>query len=503
MTVHEPITRVSDCDMDTDKPDDLSLLKAIAAQRDEAAFAELYERYQKRAFNLSLLILRNHTLAQDAVQEAMLSIWIARSPLPTGDTEDWIMRIVANKSINLESSRKRSAKREERTAVEQNRSQAAVSEDAESNELVALLRSYIAQLPELECKLLTCCYGANMSHRKIAEVVGVPQRTVTDKIHAALDRLRGHLTKAGVAAVVPSLSAENLSKAITTGNECPPGMMELMRARIRNHEQAMPSPAQRAAADRGKLVPYAAGLAAVAAAGVIGWSVLGPDAGSRVAGDFPAATAPGPFSRTWNFNAPEQADEFKVLEGSWRWIANGGADGSGCMDLQPGRFLCAIDVPELPALISFRSNIVGVDRQPDAIGAQWEKHHGAAYFQNIGREAFVPRMRWTTVRIYATAQSLDCWIDEERFQLCAVKLMPGSRLRLAFLGQRRIDDLTVRAIAPSEAKDVAHYLAAVEEVAPDRRQGAVVLPGLKGVDQAKPVSVEFVSMPSEVPRTKP
>lgn len=491
--------------MATNTPDDLTLLKAIAQQRDEAAFAELYERYQKRAFNLALLILRNHTLAQDAVQEAMLSIWIAKSTLPTGDTEDWIMRIVANKSINLESSRKRSAKREERTAVEQNRPHVTASEEAESNELIAMLRKYIDQLPELECKLLTCCYGANMSHRKIAEVAGIPQRTVTDKIHAALERLRGHLAKAGVAAVVPSLSAENLGKAMRTGHECPPGMMETMKAQIKSYEQSL---SQRAiAASRGSWIPYAAGLAVVAAAaGAFWWPTRGQDAmpGTKQATQgLPAANVPpAAFSRTWNFNAPDQADEFKVLEGSWRWIAGGGPDGLGCMELQPGKFLHMLDVPKLPAVIAFRSNIVGNARQSDAIGVQWEKHQGVAYFHNIGREAFVPHMRWTTVRIYATDRSLDCWIDEERFQLCAVRLVPGSRLRLAFLGQRQIDDLTVRAVAPGEVKDVDPYLAAVEKIAPAQRTGAVVLPGVKGIDQTKPVSVEFVSMPAEVPKPR-
>jgi hypothetical protein len=56
MIAHKPIAHVSERDMAMDTSDDLSLLKAIAEQRDEAAFAELYECYQKRAFNLALLI---------------------------------------------------------------------------------------------------------------------------------------------------------------------------------------------------------------------------------------------------------------------------------------------------------------------------------------------------------------------------------------------------------------------------------------------------------------
>ncbi len=48
--------------------DDVSLLNAIARDRDEAAFAELCERYQKRAFCSSFRILCNAALTEEAVQ---------------------------------------------------------------------------------------------------------------------------------------------------------------------------------------------------------------------------------------------------------------------------------------------------------------------------------------------------------------------------------------------------------------------------------------------------
>jgi predicted XRE-type DNA-binding protein len=104
--------------------------------------------------------------------------------------------------------------------------QGAVADVVANEELIATLRSQIDALPEFESQLLACCYGANMSHHEIAKSVGVSQPTVSNKIQQALERLRAGLTKVGVVAVVPLLSAKNLFEAITTGQDCPPGMTE-------------------------------------------------------------------------------------------------------------------------------------------------------------------------------------------------------------------------------------------------------------------------------------
>ena len=221
--------------------DDITLLAAVAHQRDETAFDELCERHQRPMFSVAFRILRNAALAEDAVQEALLSIWLAKSAHPKGDTKDWILKIVIHKSIDLRRSRTQSAKREERLAMEQSRSEAAFPENVDADETCAVLRHHIDQLPELERTLLACSYCTSLSHREIARLVGIPDRTVTDKIHQALDRLRMDLTKAGVAAVVPLLSRGNLFEAMATGQECPSGMTERLKKRIRNHESTLKS----------------------------------------------------------------------------------------------------------------------------------------------------------------------------------------------------------------------------------------------------------------------
>ena len=84
-----------------DAPDDAFLLERVARNRDKAAFDALYQKYEKKAFNLAYHLTGNAETAKDAVQEAMLDLW--RKPQTgTRDLDSgWIMRIVANKSISM------------------------------------------------------------------------------------------------------------------------------------------------------------------------------------------------------------------------------------------------------------------------------------------------------------------------------------------------------------------------------------------------------------------
>src|SRR5205807_503213 len=94
----------------------------------------------------------------------------------------------------------------------------------DSEEQLAALRNQFDNLTQLESEVLVCHYVAGMSQRQIAEAVGIHKSTVNDKIHQALDHLRKNLAQAGVAAVLPLLSAESIFEAVTTGYSCPPGL---------------------------------------------------------------------------------------------------------------------------------------------------------------------------------------------------------------------------------------------------------------------------------------
>ena len=57
--------------------DDFGLMEAVRADR-EGAFERFVERYQRRLYRLAWGYLRQHEDALDAVQEAMVKIYLAR-----------------------------------------------------------------------------------------------------------------------------------------------------------------------------------------------------------------------------------------------------------------------------------------------------------------------------------------------------------------------------------------------------------------------------------------
>ena len=307
---------------------DLSLLNAIVHDRDHDAFTEFHQRYEKRAFNIGLRILRNATLAQDAVQETMLSIW--RAPvftLPKGDVEDWVLRIVMNKSINLGCSNKRSAKREARVAMEQNSSHIPAANEVEANEVVSILRNCIDELPDLERTVLVCSYCTKMSHREIAKVVGISQPFVSKKIQQALNSLRLSLTRVGVASALPLLSSEVLLEAMKSGKECPPGLTESLLAKIATPEAAAKS-SIRGLPSRAVSGLPAAGLAAavvvLGAATALYFSQTSPTAEKKPGRDLVSVPVqanieePPALNYHWIFTQPAPS-EIVVRDGSWIW----------------------------------------------------------------------------------------------------------------------------------------------------------------------------------------
>src|SRR5215212_1870937 len=86
---------------------------ALVARSDDTALAELYDRFGRVAYGLSLRVLRDEALAQDAVQEAFLTIWrtAARFVPERGKASSWILTLVHRRAVDL-------VRREERRRAE-------------------------------------------------------------------------------------------------------------------------------------------------------------------------------------------------------------------------------------------------------------------------------------------------------------------------------------------------------------------------------------------------
>src|SRR4051812_7234428 len=78
-------------------------LVALAARSEQTALAELYDRYGRPAYGLALRILRDESLAEDAVQDAFLAIWrTAQRFVPErGKASTWILTLVHRRAVDV------------------------------------------------------------------------------------------------------------------------------------------------------------------------------------------------------------------------------------------------------------------------------------------------------------------------------------------------------------------------------------------------------------------
>src|SRR3954452_10138161 len=78
-------------------------LVALAARSDEDALAELYARYGRVAYGLALCVLRDASLAEDAVQEAFLDVWrqADRFVPERARASTWLLTFVHRRAVDV------------------------------------------------------------------------------------------------------------------------------------------------------------------------------------------------------------------------------------------------------------------------------------------------------------------------------------------------------------------------------------------------------------------
>ena len=168
-------------------------LVADAAAGREQGLAGLYDLYGRRAYALALRILRDATLAEDAVQEAFLTVWrSAPSYHPErGAPSTWILTIVHRRAVDIVRRQQRRRARD----VEELEEPAGDSTDETA--LVwaegARVRRALGQVDPSQRRVLELAYYSGLTLSEIAVELDLPLGTVKSRLHGALSRLRSLL----------------------------------------------------------------------------------------------------------------------------------------------------------------------------------------------------------------------------------------------------------------------------------------------------------------------
>jgi RNA polymerase sigma-70 factor (ECF subfamily) len=199
---------------------DAELLAAIA-QQDREAFAELYDRHSQAAFSLSLNLTHNRALAEDSLQDAMLTVWKDAAQCRAENVRGWILQIIANKSLR-NGRVLRSGKQREKRVGELRPVNTVFDGAPENSELFAALQGKLGTLPSLDRQLIAMHFGAGMTQYEISSALSIPRTTIASRIEKVLGLLRGSLSQAGFAGVpiadlmhqLPALSLQERAPAL-------------------------------------------------------------------------------------------------------------------------------------------------------------------------------------------------------------------------------------------------------------------------------------------------
>jgi RNA polymerase sigma-70 factor (ECF subfamily) len=174
-------------------------LLALVARSDDRALAELYDRFGGVAYGLALRILRDETLAQDAVQEAFLAVWrSAAGFLPErARPSTWILTLVHRRAVDL-------VRREQRRRTEPLEPELHPASESSSDDEAALrldrrlVQEALGRLPADQREAIELAYYGGLTQSEVAERLGQPLGTIKSRTFAGLTRLRELLREAGV-----------------------------------------------------------------------------------------------------------------------------------------------------------------------------------------------------------------------------------------------------------------------------------------------------------------
>jgi len=166
-------------------------LVALAARSEHSALAELYDRYGRPAYGLALRVVRDESLAEDAVQEAFLTVWrtAARFVPENGKASTWILTLVHRRAVDV-------VRREQRRRTD-SLDQApepggggGVDEEAWLRLQRERVQAALKQLPDQQREALELAYYGGFTQSELAERLGQPIGTIKSRMFTGLTRLR-------------------------------------------------------------------------------------------------------------------------------------------------------------------------------------------------------------------------------------------------------------------------------------------------------------------------
>ena len=165
---------------------------------DQSALAQLHRSHRAVAHSVAYRVLRDHALAEDAVQEGFLDLWRTAEGFDPrrAPVRAWLCVLVHRRAVDV-------SRREARARAAFARQEAQPHPESYTAEEVAVIRydrrrvrAALRQLTAGQRTLLEQSYWGGVTQQQLAERLGLPLGTVKSRTYEALRRLRLELDAA-------------------------------------------------------------------------------------------------------------------------------------------------------------------------------------------------------------------------------------------------------------------------------------------------------------------
>lgn len=163
---------------------------------DEDAFCELYATYKKRLIYFAMRFLKSREYAEDVFQDAFTVVWQSRRFInPDASFSSYLYTIMRNRILN----QLRNAANEEKLKESIFSQALDYTEDTKRevmlNDLKSLISHALQQLTPRQREIFEMSREAQLSHKEIADKLGISINTVQEHISTSLKLIRTYLIK--------------------------------------------------------------------------------------------------------------------------------------------------------------------------------------------------------------------------------------------------------------------------------------------------------------------
>lgn len=167
-------------------------LIALLERGDESAYTEVYNRHWKFLFQAAYRVSHNKEDSYDVCQAVFLWVWENRLQInPATNLKGYLYTAVKYKIANMiRNGKYRESLFEDLESIDQRRYQV---DELEIKELKNFIAQLIDELPDKCREVFLLSRTDHLTHKQIAERLGIGEKTVDAHISKALQKLRGPL----------------------------------------------------------------------------------------------------------------------------------------------------------------------------------------------------------------------------------------------------------------------------------------------------------------------